>query len=389
MSRHVDPHDRNTAALFGDGAGAIVCVAGPGGSIGPVVLGSDGAHASLIVADRDTQLLAMEGHETFKQAVRRLGEATLAACERAGVTLADIDLFVYHQANRRILASLAERLGLPAERVLDRIAEHGNTSAASVPLALLADARCSRVCSCPARACCFAAAGSGFTWGACTRPSGVAHERVGGPVAARWGLARSSRARHAGLVLLSRSPSRRTAGRCAVNIPLRSRGRAGDGRRDRSDRRAGRGLPGRRRPPDGAAELLDGVHGEFGQVGVLVNNAGVRADGLTLSLTDEDWQRVLDTNLGATFRMTRAVLREMIRARFGRIINMASIVGPRANGGQANYAASKAAVIGFTKTVAVEVARRGVTVYAVAPGLITTDMTEYLPPALAEKIPRA
>ena len=165
MSRHVDPRDRNTAALFGDGAGAVVCVAGAGGSIGPVVLGSDGGHADLIVADRDTQLLAMEGHETFKQAVRRLGEATLAACERAGVTLAEIDLFVYHQANSRILASLGERLGLPPERVLDRIAEHGNTSAASVPLAL-ADARAEGLLQPGARVL-LAAAGSGFTWGAC------------------------------------------------------------------------------------------------------------------------------------------------------------------------------------------------------------------------------
>ena len=77
----------------------------------------------------------------------------------------------------------------------------------------------------------------------------------------------------------------------------------------------------------------------------LVNNAGVRADGLALSLSDEDWQRVLDTNLGATYRLTRAALRAMIRARFGRVINIASVVGPRANAGQANYAASKAAVI--------------------------------------------
>src|SRR5579871_2411942 len=112
MSRHVDPADRNTAALFGDGAGAIVCAAGGAGSLGPVVLGADGAHAGLIVADPRTQLLAMDGHETFKQAVRRLGEVTLAAAEAAGVALADIDLFVYHQANTRILASLAERLGL-------------------------------------------------------------------------------------------------------------------------------------------------------------------------------------------------------------------------------------------------------------------------------------
>jgi 3-oxoacyl-[acyl-carrier-protein] synthase-3 len=165
MSRHVDPHDRNTAALFGDGAGAIVCVAGAAGSIGPVVLGSDGSHADLIVADRETQLLAMEGHETFKQAVRRLGEATLAACERSGVQLADVDLFVYHQANSRILASLAERLDLPPARVLDRIAEHGNTSAASVPLAL-ADARAEGLLQRGSRVL-LAAAGSGFTWGGC------------------------------------------------------------------------------------------------------------------------------------------------------------------------------------------------------------------------------
>jgi 3-oxoacyl-[acyl-carrier-protein] synthase-3 len=107
----------------------------------------------------------MEGHETFKQAVRRLGEATSTACQRAGVTLAEIDLFVYHQANSRILASLSQRLGLPAERVLDRIAEHGNTSAASVPLAL-ADARADGLLWPGARVL-LAAAGSGFTWGAC------------------------------------------------------------------------------------------------------------------------------------------------------------------------------------------------------------------------------
>jgi 3-oxoacyl-[acyl-carrier-protein] synthase-3 len=165
MSRHVDPHDRNTAALFGDGAGAVVCSARAAGSIGPVVLGSDGEHAGLIVADRDTGLLAMDGHETFKQAVRRLAEATVAACERAAVAVADIDLFVYHQANSRILRSLAERLEVPGERVLDAIAELGNTSAASVPLAL-AQARVEGRLQ-PGLRILLAAAGAGFTWGAC------------------------------------------------------------------------------------------------------------------------------------------------------------------------------------------------------------------------------
>lgn len=116
--------------------------------------------------------------------------------------------------------------------------------------------------------------------------------------------------------------------------------------------------------------------GEDGPVLVLVNNAGLRLDGLSPQLSDEQWQRVIDVNLTATFRATRQALGPMLRARFGRIVNVASIVGFRANAGQANYAASKAGTIGFTKTVAVEVARRGVTVNAVAPGLIETALTE-------------
>jgi 3-oxoacyl-[acyl-carrier-protein] synthase-3 len=164
MSRHVDPGDRNTAALFGDGAGAIVTTAGAPGDLGPVVLGSDGAHSQLIVADRETQLLAMDGHETFKQAVRRMGEASIAAAEAAGVALADIDLYVYHQANTRILASLSERLELDPARVVDAIASLGNTSAASVPLALAAARAQGRLR--PGMRVLLAAAGSGFTWGA-------------------------------------------------------------------------------------------------------------------------------------------------------------------------------------------------------------------------------
>ena len=108
---------------------------------------------------------------------------------------------------------------------------------------------------------------------------------------------------------------------------------------------------------------------------VLVNNAGVRADGLAPQIQDCDWDLVLDTNLTAAFRATRRAVRPMLKARYGRIVNIASVVGLRANPGQANYAASKAGLIAMTKTVAAEVARRGVTVNAVAPGLIETDMT--------------
>lgn len=134
----------------------------------------------------------------------------------------------------------------------------------------------------------------------------------------------------------------------------------------------------------GAFERL---HADHGPVLVLVNNAGVRADELALSLKEPDWQLVLDTNLTAAFRMTKLALRAMIRARFGRVINVASVVGPRANAGQSNYAAAKAGLIGMTKTIAVEVARRGVTVNAIAPGLIATDMTADLDGTLLAAVP--
>jgi 3-oxoacyl-[acyl-carrier protein] reductase len=116
--------------------------------------------------------------------------------------------------------------------------------------------------------------------------------------------------------------------------------------------------------------------GAEGPVLVLVNNAGLRLDGLSPQIEDEQWQRVIDVNLTATFRTTRAALPQMLRSRYGRVVNVASVVGLHANAGQANYAASKAGVVGFTKTVAVEVARRGITVNAVAPGLIDTSLAE-------------
>jgi 3-oxoacyl-[acyl-carrier protein] reductase len=137
----------------------------------------------------------------------------------------------------------------------------------------------------------------------------------------------------------------------------------------------------------GAVEGAFDAAAELGPVLGLVNNAGVRADNLALSISDEDWGLVLDTNLGAAFRLTRRAVRGMLRARFGRIVNIASVVGPRANPGQANYAASKAGLIGMTKTVAAEVARKGVTVNAVAPGFIATDMTADLPAQVIEAVP--
>lgn len=130
---------------------------------------------------------------------------------------------------------------------------------------------------------------------------------------------------------------------------------------------------------EAADELLGQVEAAFGPALVLVNNAGRRADNLSPQIKDQDWADVIETNLNAAFRLTRRTLKPMIRARYGRIVNIASVVGPRANPGQANYAASKAGLIGMTKTIAVEVARRGVTVNAVAPGLVQTGLTADLP----------
>ena len=140
--------------------------------------------------------------------------------------------------------------------------------------------------------------------------------------------------------------------------------------------------------PNTPDALFEALEEEFGPVLVLVNNAGVRADGLAPMIDDEDWDSVIDTNLSAAFRLTRRALRPMIRNRYGRVVNIASIVGGvRGNAGQANYAASKAGLVAMTRTVAAEVARRGVTVNAVAPGLIETDMTEGIGENLLEHVP--
>jgi 3-oxoacyl-[acyl-carrier protein] reductase len=116
----------------------------------------------------------------------------------------------------------------------------------------------------------------------------------------------------------------------------------------------------------------------MGAVDVLVNNAGITRDGLAMRMSDDDWASVIDVNLTATFRLCRAALRGMMKARWGRIINISSVVGSTGNGGQANYAASKAGMIGMSKSIAAEVASRGITVNAVAPGFIATAMTDKL-----------
>ncbi|MGF6723669.1 3-oxoacyl-[acyl-carrier protein] reductase [Paraburkholderia sp. GAS41] len=128
-----------------------------------------------------------------------------------------------------------------------------------------------------------------------------------------------------------------------------------------------------------AEALIDGTVKEFGTLHVLVNNAGITQDQLAMRMKDDDWDAVIDTNLKSVFRLSRAVLRPMMKARGGRIINITSVVGSAGNPGQANYAAAKAGVAGMTRALAREIGSRGITVNCVAPGFIDTDMTKTLP----------
>jgi len=164
LSRLIDHDDRRTAPLFGDGAGALVVSLEADGQIGPFVLGSDGAAADTIRATRTRGVLEMEGHETFLTAVERLTRSTHEVLELAHLKIEDIDLFVYHQANSRILTAVSERLGLPRERVFDCLESFGNTSAASLPLALAQAMRENALK--PGDRVLLGAVGAGIVWGA-------------------------------------------------------------------------------------------------------------------------------------------------------------------------------------------------------------------------------
>lgn len=129
---------------------------------------------------------------------------------------------------------------------------------------------------------------------------------------------------------------------------------------------------------DSMKTLLSNINEQFGAIDILVNNAGITRDNLLIRMKDSEWQDILNTNLSSVFNMSKAVLRGMMKKRWGRIINIGSVVGSTGNAGQANYAAAKAGVIGFSKSMAREVASRGITVNVVAPGFIDTDMTQSL-----------
>ena len=144
---------------------------------------------------------------------------------------------------------------------------------------------------------------------------------------------------------------------------------------------------------DQILDLLKAVTDEFGSVDILINNAGITRDNILVRMKEEEWDEIINTNLSSVYRMSKAVLRGMIKKRSGRIISITSVVGAMGNAGQSNYAAAKAGIMGFTKSLAREVGVRGITVNTIAPGFIETDMTDNLPEdqkvALASQIPMA
>jgi len=143
--------------------------------------------------------------------------------------------------------------------------------------------------------------------------------------------------------------------------------------------------------PAAVEACIEAILKKHGRIDILVNNAGITRDNLLMRMKDEEWTSIIDTNLASVFRLSRAVMRPMMKARFGRIVSIASVVGCSGNAGQTNYAAAKAGMIGFSKSLAQEVGSRGITVNCVAPGFIETDMTRDLPEAararLQERIP--
>lgn len=155
----------------------------------------------------------------------------------------------------------------------------------------------------------------------------------------------------------------------------------------------GQGMMLRVNDNDAVDETIKAIREQYGAVSILINNAGITDDNLLMRMKPEQWDKVIDTNLSSVYRLSKAVMRDMMKARFGRIINIASVVGVMGNAGQTNYAATKAGIIGFAKSLAREIGSRGITVNTIAPGFIATDMTEQLPEsqkqALIEQVPLA
>lgn len=168
------------------------------------------------------------------------------------------------------------------------------------------------------------------------------------------------------------------AGATVVGTATSNPGADAISERFQADGTAGKGMVLNVADPVSVDSVVKGVSAEFGAIGILVNNAGITRDNLLMRMKDDEWDAIINTNLSSVYRMSKACLRGMMKARRGRIINIASVVGAAGNAGQTNYAAAKAGMMGFTKSLAREVGSRGITVNCVAPGFIDTDMTREL-----------
>lgn len=177
-----------------------------------------------------------------------------------------------------------------------------------------------------------------------------------------------------------------TAGAAVVGVARKLEGLEGTLQAIRDAGGTAEGIAASVADPADVKRVIDEVEAKYQKIHVLVNNAGITRDGLVLRMEDDAWQEVIDTNLKGTFLFCRGVGAVMMRARYGRIINISSVAGLVGNPGQANYSASKAGVIGFSRTIARELASRGITVNVVAPGFITTDMTDVLPDKIKTEV---
>ena len=457
LTRFLDYTDRNTCILFGDGAGAVVLSASdqPGGGLGiemttepqgayMIWLPAGGAKSppSAETVARGEHYVRMEGKETYRFATRTLATTALTSIEKAGLEPSDIDLFIPHQANIRIIEAVAKGLDLPMERMFVNLDKYGNTSAASVPIALAEAVNEGRV-----------KVGDRIVIVACR---GRLHLRRGddrvdrrpgardrrrrrgrprrhqGPAAGRLGFGRpdprGARRIDAPPRLGRCAPRRRRpgrAGRRAAGGPgmieltgktaLVTGGSRGIGRAivtrlatqgadvaftykgnaaaaaeavaivEGLGRRA-LAIQGDASQADTADTVVKAVLEAFGKIDILVNNAGVTRDDLIMRMSVDAWREVLETNLYGAFFMIKAVTRPMLRAKGGRIINITSVSGQAGQMGQANYSSAKAGLIGLTKATARELASRSITVNAVAPGFVLTELTQDLPQALKDEI---
>ena len=464
LTRFLDYTDRGTCILFGDGAGAAVLSASeePGGAMGDrarrprregaymIWLPSGGAKSppSAETVARGEHYIRMEGKETYRFATKTMATTALESVRKSGLQPSDISLFIPHQANVRIIEAVAKGLGLSMDQIYTNVNRYGNTSAASVPIAMAEAVNEGRVKV--GDKITVVAFGAGFTSGAVTiewtadpergRIADAAIRPGGRPrsTAGRLGLGRpdpararradgpprpgqpAARRRGPGRARARVAPGRSLGGRAMIDLSGKSAvvtgGLARHRPRDRAAaRRAGRrrglqlprqrgggeGDGGRRsRPlgrralpvqadvadPESADALIKAALEAFGKVDILVNNAGVTRDDLIMRMSLDDWRTVLETNLFGAFYAIKAVTRPMLKAKGGRIINITSVSGQAGQTGQANYSSAKAGLIGLTKATARELASRGITCNAVAPGFVLTELTKDLPENLQAQL---